>query len=73
MHGILYSKNDIYHLTWPRCSKCSYGFLKPCADTAQPKYEHLCCAKRGYQLVDERANFPDQFDKKQGERSERER
>jgi hypothetical protein len=47
--------------------------LKPFAVTAQQKYGHLCCAKRGYQLMDDHANVPDQFDNKQGERSERER
>ncbi len=27
------------------------------ADTAQQKYGHLCCAKRGYQLMDDPGAF----------------
>ncbi len=37
------------------------------ADTAQQKYGHLSCAKRGYQLMDDPASVPDQFDNKQGD------
>ena len=42
-------------------------------EVAIAKHGHLCCAKHGYQFMDDHANVPDQFDNKQGERSERER